>query len=149
VPAGFTVVSAVDADLDRVRELDDALRQDVPGSAGWRNDPATFAEQLSADPQFDPATYLVAIEPSGAYAGLVRIWIRTAGPRLGLIGIRPAHRRRGLAMALLARAFAGLPDRSAGYVVCEVDIANAASTAVMARLGAHRTGHGLELVRRR
>ncbi len=149
LPAGFTVVSAADADLDRIRELDDALRQDVPGSDGWRNDPATFAEQLLADPQFDPATYLIAIDGSGAYAGLVRIWIRPSGPRLGLIAVRREYRRHGLAMALLARSLAGLTDRSVGHVVCEVDVTNTASNAVMARLGARRIGSGLELVHRR
>ena len=89
-----------------------ALRQDVPGSDGWRNDPATFAEQLRADPQFDPATYLIAVDRSGAYAGLVRIWIRTAGPRLGLVAVRPAYRRQGLAMALLAGSPAGRVGRA-------------------------------------
>jgi hypothetical protein len=29
-PAGFVFVSAADCDVDRLRELDDALRQDVP-----------------------------------------------------------------------------------------------------------------------
>jgi RimJ/RimL family protein N-acetyltransferase len=149
LPAGFTVVSAADADLDRVRELDDALRQDVPGSDGWRNDPTTFATELLADPQFDPATYLIAVDASGGYAGLVRIWIRPAGARLGLVAVRPAYRRQGLAMALLARGFAPLTDRSLDHVVCEVDVTNTASNSVMARLGARRSDGGLELVYRR
>jgi hypothetical protein len=33
-PDGFAVISAADADVDRLRELDDALRQDVPGAPG-------------------------------------------------------------------------------------------------------------------
>jgi hypothetical protein len=36
LPAGLDVLSAADAEITRLRLLDDALRQDVPGSAGWR-----------------------------------------------------------------------------------------------------------------
>jgi GNAT superfamily N-acetyltransferase len=45
LPAGLDVVSAADADITRLRLLDDALRQDVPGSEGWRWD----AEQFRAE----------------------------------------------------------------------------------------------------
>ena len=62
LPAGLDVLSAADADITRLRLLDDALRQDVPGSAGWRWDAEQFrAETFS--PFFDPATYLV--RPAG------------------------------------------------------------------------------------
>ena len=95
LPAGLDVLSAADADITRLRLLDDALRQDVPGSAGWRWD----AEQFRAEtfgPFFDPATYLVAVDrASGEYAALVRIWRNRAGPRLGLIATRPVPAARG------------------------------------------------------
>src|SRR6201990_2900029 len=45
LPAGLGVLSAAAADITRLRLLDDALRQDVPGSAGWRWD----AEALRAE----------------------------------------------------------------------------------------------------
>ena len=35
LPAGLDVLSAADADITRLRLLDDALRQDVPGCEGW------------------------------------------------------------------------------------------------------------------
>jgi hypothetical protein len=41
-PAGFGVISAQNADEDRLRLLDDALRQDVPGTDGWQWDAAGF-----------------------------------------------------------------------------------------------------------
>jgi ribosomal protein S18 acetylase RimI-like enzyme len=148
-PASFDVISAVRADVDRWRELDDALRQEVPGAAGWRNDPRQFARQTFDDPEFDPATYLIAVEErSGDYAGLVRVWNRPGSPRLGLIGTLPRYRRRGLAIGLIAEAFGVLHRRGEHEAACEVDEANTASNSLMMLLGARRVGGNLELVRR-
>ena len=48
VPAAITLMSAADADEDRLRQLDDLLRQDVPGADGWHWDPEGFhAETFS------------------------------------------------------------------------------------------------------
>ena len=59
LPAGLDVLSAAAAGITRLRLLDDALRQDVPGCEGWRWDAGEFrAETFS--PFFDPAAYLVA-----------------------------------------------------------------------------------------
>jgi RimJ/RimL family protein N-acetyltransferase len=147
-PAGFDTISAADADVARLMALDDLLRQDVPGSDGWRNDPERFVAQTFGDPQFDPATYLVAVETrTGEYAGLARVWIRPDRPRLGLIGVARPFRRQGLAMALLARTFGVLAARGQREVVCEVDETNVASNTLMAALGARRIGGYLELVR--
>jgi ribosomal protein S18 acetylase RimI-like enzyme len=149
-PGGFAVVSAADADVDRLRKLDEELRQDVPGTAGWRNDPGEFARETFQDPGFDAATYLVAVEDgTGDYAGLVRVWIGRDGrpPRLGLIGVRSAYRGRGLARALMTRAFGVLHERGAPEVVTEVDETNMASNALMASFGARRIGGAVELFR--
>jgi ribosomal protein S18 acetylase RimI-like enzyme len=146
-PAGFGVLSAADADLTRLRLLDDALRQDVPGCEGWRWE----AEQFRAEtfgPFFDPATYLVAVDRAGGqYAGLVRIWRNRHGPRLGLIATLAPYRRRGLARALLGQAFAVLAARGDTSVVCEADDTNAASLALLTGLGARRYGGNVELIR--
>jgi hypothetical protein len=62
-----------------------------------------FRNQTYDAPDFDPATYLVAIEQAtGCYAGLVRVWNRPSGPRLGLLAVGGGDRRRGLAIWLLA-----------------------------------------------
>jgi GNAT superfamily N-acetyltransferase len=148
LPAGLGVVSAADADITRLRLLDDALRQDVPGCQGWRWDTEQFrAETFS--PFFDPATYLVAVDRhSGEYAGLVRIWRNRAGPRLGLVAVLARYRRRGVARALLGQAFAVLAARGDTSVVGEADDANAASVSLLTGLGARRYGGNVELIRR-
>jgi GNAT superfamily N-acetyltransferase len=149
LPTGFAVLSAAEADVDLLRRLDDELRQDVPGVAGWRNEPADFYAQTFESPEFDAATYLVAVEvDTGDYAGLVRVWMTERGPRLGLIGTTAGHRRQGLARALIAKAFSTLHERGDVRVTCEVDHTNTASRALMAQLGARLAGGSVELVRR-
>jgi ribosomal protein S18 acetylase RimI-like enzyme len=148
LPAGLGVLSAADADITRLRRLDDALRQDVPGCAGWRWDAGQFRAETFG-PFFDPATYLVAFDrASGEYAGLVRIWRNRAGPRLGLIATLARYRRRGVARALLGQTFAVLAARGDTSVVGEVDDTNVASLALLTRLGARRYGGNVELIRR-
>ncbi len=147
-PAGMVVISAADADEDELRLLDEALRQDVPGTAGWRWDPADFREETFDSGDFDPATYLIAVDTDSArYAGLVRVWNTPGRPRLGLIGVTRPYRRRGLATALLARAFSVLHQRGQAEVTAEVDDTNTASRALLLGLGARRAGGSAELVR--
>lgn len=147
LPAGLDVLSAADADITRLRRLDDALRQDVPGSEGWRWDAEEFRAETFG-PFFDPATYLVAVDrASGEYAGLVRIWRNRAGPRLGLIATLARYRRRGVARALLGQAFGVLAARGETSVTCEVDDTNVASVSWLTGLGARRYGGNAELIR--
>jgi len=148
VPAGLEVVTADRVDEDLLRELDDELKQDVPGADGWRWDRQGFRKETYDAPDFDPATYLVAIErTSGRYAGLVRVWNRPGGPRLGLIGVGRRCRRRGLARSLLAQAFGVLHDRGKAEVVAEVDVTNTGSNRLLGGLGAWRIGGFIEMVR--
>jgi len=148
LPGGLRLISAADADEDRLRSLDDLLRQDTPGSDGWQWDAAGFhAETFSS--QFDPATYLVAVGSAGEYAGLVRVWNRPETPRLGFIAVTRKHRRTGLARALLARAFGVVHGRGQPQVTAEVDSSNRACLTLMASLGARRTGGTVELIKRR
>src|SRR5262249_18835871 len=130
------------------RRLDDALRQDVPGSEGWQWDAGDFRAETFG-PFFDPATYLVAVDrASGEYAGLVRIWRNRAGPRLGLIATLAPYRRRRVARALLGQAFAVLAARGDTSVTCELDDTNVASVSWLTGLGARRYGGNAELIRR-
>ena len=147
LPTGLDVLSAADADITRLRRLDDALRQDVPGCEGWRWDAEEFRAETFG-PFFDPATYLVAVDTaSGQYAGLVRIWRNRAGPRLGLIAMLAQYRRRGVARALLGRAFTVLAARGDKSVAGEVDDTNVASVSLLTGLGGRRYGGNVELIR--
>jgi ribosomal protein S18 acetylase RimI-like enzyme len=149
-PPGFVLVGADQVAEDRLRALDDTLRQDVPGTDGWRWDEAGFRDETFDSPSFDPTTYLIATErTSGDYAGLVRVWNNFMGPRLGLIAVVPPYHRRGLAKALLAQAFTVLHERGKTEVSAEVDDTNVASTSLLNALGARRTGGSIELIRRR
>jgi ribosomal protein S18 acetylase RimI-like enzyme len=146
VAAGPTIVSADEKELARLARLDDQLRQDVPGTDGWVNEPAEFRDYTFGAPQFDPELYLVAVAGDG-YAGLVRIWPAARVPRLGLIGVLRWHRRRGLATALLRTAFGALARRGIEQVTAEVDTTNLASAALLAGFGARRTGGTIEFRR--
>ena len=147
-PDDVVVISAADAFEDDLRSLDEALREDVPGAAGWKWDPGDFHEE-TFDSQFDPATYLIAVDSaSGAYVGLARVWIGPGIPRLGFIATLAPYRRRGLATMLLARVFRVLHERGSKRVTAEVDDTNVASLSLLTRLGARRTGGSVELVKR-
>jgi RimJ/RimL family protein N-acetyltransferase len=148
-PENIIVISAINADEDDLRLLDDALRQDVPGTSGWKWDPGDFREETFDSPRFDPATYLIAVDmESGEYVGLVHVWNTPGRPRLGLIGVVPSYRRRGLATLLLARVFRTLYQQGKTEVTAEVDDANAASRPLLLRLGARRTGGFVEVIKR-
>jgi ribosomal protein S18 acetylase RimI-like enzyme len=140
-----TIEPADEKESDRLARLDERLRQDVPGSDGWINDPAEF-RAYTFDRHFDPRLYLVAVV-DGDYAGLVRVWRGNRVPRLGLVGVLRWHRRRGLARALLQAAFTPLAERGIELVSAEADATNAPSQALLASLGARRTGGSVELRR--
>lgn len=133
-------------DLDRLRALDDGLRQDVPGTDGWRWTPAGFVEEI-AGPHFHRRLYAVAVEAESAeYVGLCRVWSRGGHPaRLGMIGVVGRWRRRGVAGALLASVLAECARRSTDSITLEIDDRNAASMTLFRSLGAAATGSTLEM----
>jgi ribosomal protein S18 acetylase RimI-like enzyme len=146
-PAGIEIRRADAVDEDGLRELDDALRQDVPGTDGWRWEAADFRDETFASPHFDPAVYLVAVDGT-RYVGIVRVWMRPEGPKLGFIGVSRSHRRRGIARALLSPAFGELVSRGLESVTTAIDETNAASRGLLEGLGARSVGCSVELVRR-
>ena len=147
-PAGVVFVSAIDADEEDLRLLDQALREDVPGSEGWIWDPADFREQTFDSSDFDPATYVVAVDSDSArYIGLTRVWVGRGLPRLGLVAVLPAYRRRGLATAMLGRVFGVLYGRGKAEVTFEIDDTNEASLALLTGAGARRINGIVEFVK--
>lgn len=149
LPDGFDMITAAEADRTRLRELDDLLRQDIPGTGGWQWAADEFDEELT-QPAFDPVVYRLAVHrETGEYAGLARIWLNESGPRLGCIATVREHRREGIARALIAAVFGVLTERGLVSVTTDVDQSNTASQALMRSLGARRTGGWYELVLRR
>jgi ribosomal protein S18 acetylase RimI-like enzyme len=147
LPEDVRLRSAAEVDEDRLRVLDDELRQDVPGTSGWRSTPEEFRDHTFADPDFDPRAYLVAIDDSsGEFVGLVRIWMDPRGSRLGMVGVRREQRRRGIASALIAEALRAVHSKGVTEVTMTVDVTNAASGAIARRLGARRLATNVELV---
>jgi ribosomal protein S18 acetylase RimI-like enzyme len=146
LPPGISVRSAVEVDVDRLRALDDELRGDVPGTSGWRSSPAEFRANTFDDPAFDPATYLVAVaDDSGEYVGLARVWMNPGMPRIGMVGVHQAHRRRGIGAALLVHALTAAGAAGGTRVTTEFDVTNAASRALAEGAGAEVVGAAVEL----
>jgi predicted acetyltransferase len=147
LPGGFRFRSAAEVDEDRLRLLDDELRQDVPGTSGWRSTTEEFRDHTFADPDFDPRTYLVAIDDvSGDYVGLVRIWMGPRGSRLGMVGVRREQRRRGIAFALISEALRAVRSTGVAEVTMTYDLQNDASEAIAERLGGRLLHTVVELV---
>jgi len=147
VPAGVDLVTADQVEPADLAQLDAALREDVPGSDGWHVDVDFFTAQTYESPYYDPSTYVVA-RAEGELVGLARIWNGPQSvPRLGLIGVLTAHRRRGLARAMLAAAFNPLFERGDRVVTAEVDTTNRGSRALLTGLGGQVTGELIELFR--
>lgn len=145
LPEGVDVISPSDADLERLRLLDDELRDDVPGTQGWKWTASAFEDETFG-PQYDPELYAVAVRES-EYVGIARIWKRPDSARLGMIGVVRSERRRGLARGLLAQVFDAVATRGVEGVTTEADDTNTASVKLITRLGARPTGASIELVK--
>lgn len=149
IPDGLALLPADGVDETTLRGLDDQLRNDVPGTQGWVNDPAEFHDFTFNERLFDPETYLVAIDDQRRrFAGLVRIWAVNNRSRVGMLGVARPYRRQGLARALLASALAPIHERGVLDVMAEVDATNAAGLAMIRGIEAVETGSSVVLKRR-
>lgn len=104
VPEGFRIATANEASRTKLLELDNALRNLIPGLDGWECTVADFEAEFEDTPPYAPAAYLVAIAPDDTYGALVRIWRNPTGPRIGMVGVLPQYRHLPLAAKLLHRA---------------------------------------------
>ena len=131
-----------------LRELDDRLRADVPGTKGWLTDPAEFHDYAFDEVHFDRATHLGAVDDGRQqFAGQVRIWANNSRSRLRLVGVARPYRRRGLARRLLASALLPVHERGVDAVMAEVDPSNLAGLALLRGIGAVETGSSMVLRR--
>lgn len=121
------VLPVTEFDPERVAVLDNAIRADIPGTAGWVGTGTQLTHSFD-DADFDPALYLVARHPAtGSLDGLIRVWNRHPEPRLGCIGVTPSWRRTSLALLLLQSVAGTLRDRDVTHITAETDDTNRAS----------------------
>lgn len=91
---------------------------------------AAFAAELTR-----PAARLDVARAGGALAGFACAWLVVEEVQLHVIATAPAHRRAGVASALLAHLFAA--GRAAGCRACTLEVrrGNAAAIALYRRTG--------------
>ena len=108
--------------------------------------PAEIRPRPAWDTIVDPSLYTVAAAPD-RYLGLVRVVTATRQPRIGLIAVRAAEQRRGIARALLSHALGTLHRSGVAAASAEVDESNKAALALFEGIAGRRTGSSLELAR--
>jgi GNAT superfamily N-acetyltransferase len=145
-PPGVTIVPAGAAQDGPLRELDRGVRAEVEATVGWQEMPAEVLPRPVDDTIVDPTKYAVAVE-DGEYVGLIRVVQVTRLPRIGLIAVRAARQRRGIARALLTHSLGVLHQAGIETASAEVNEANEAATALFEGIGARRANSTLELVR--
>lgn len=133
-------------DPHRIDALCRKLRGEIESVDGWHTMPA---ELIAPDPESptDPRTYAVAVR-DGRDVGLLRVSGRAVQPRIGLLAVLAADRRRGIGAALLGEALRALAERGVGEVVTEVDDTRHAARLLLERFSARRVSTVTELVLR-
>lgn len=131
-PAGVAIAPPGD-DLAAVHAVLDAAFAD---HWGHRSEPfEDWAEEQRSAPTFDPAVWLLARDGGAPVAALTAsVW----GERgwIDDLGVLASHRGRGIAAALLHRAFATLADRGCREARLSVDSENSTgATALYERVG--------------
>jgi mycothiol synthase len=110
----------------------------LPDQGGWTS---TDLQARVTQDWFDPAGLFLAVAPDGLIAGFH--WTKLHAPEpLGeiyVLGVRPAHRRHGLARALALWGLAHLADRGATTAMLYVDAGNAPALHLYTQLGFTRT----------
>ena len=91
----------------------------------------TWLEDMTTDEEFDPRLWFLA-ESGGMLVGAVLCWTSAF---VKDVVVRESWRRRGLAEALLLRAFCALATRGATAVELKVEAANRSAVRLYERLG--------------
>jgi ribosomal-protein-alanine N-acetyltransferase len=117
-----TVRLATRADADALAEIH-AAAFETPWKAG---DIRRFAE--------DPGGFALAAEADGGLAGFILCRVLAGEAEVLTLAVRPGHRRRGLARALVEAAL-GLAARTAEAMFLEVALDNAGAVALYAGKG--------------
>ena len=136
---GVTVRGYTEADADELLRVNAAAFAAHPEQGEM--DAANLAERM-AEPWFDPAGLLLAVEHDAAGAGTGRLlgfhWTKQHSPTLGevyVVGIDPAAQGRGLGKLLTLAGLHHLADLGVDEVLLYVESDNAPAIAVYAGLG--------------
>jgi GNAT superfamily N-acetyltransferase len=149
IPSGFSIVSAAVVDEDRLFTLDNTLRQDTPGTDGWRGHRQWFHDEIAEAPPLDASAYLVAVDDgNGEYVGSVRIWRNPTGPRFGLVGVVRQYRTTLIGAALLKQALTAASSWGHDTFTAETSPANTVIHPRMSRVEAESLGQFFQMMRR-
>ena len=147
----FRTVAELAGDAGRDRqlwELDWQLLSDVPmGMAFSRTPLDVWVRQRLQNPQFEPGLSFVALDPAladpltGPYIGVSTLERDPNGDYfIGMTGVLPAYRGRGVAKGLKVQAMRALRQRGGGVIRTLNDPPNVAMLGMNAALGFER-GH--------
>lgn len=123
-PRGYRFLPPTDVDLRSLLELDNCLRQDVPGTDGWQGDADRLRAEMQESPPFDPAGYLVALDNKSRLIGLARVWRNSNGPRFGMVGTLPTHRRTMVGPYLIRSVLTAASTWGSDHFTTETSISN-------------------------
>lgn len=143
--ADVRLVGLDDVAVDDLRDLDERLRGDVPGCDGWRWDPVEFATLMHSESHDDALSRVALLDAEPV--GLVRVWNDRDAPRLGIVGVLPRQRGRGVARRLLAAVVDELADRGEPRLVTEADPDNTPIRRLLDAMGATVTDSYVDMVR--
>lgn len=133
-PTTHRLLSVIDADPTAVVDLDNTLRHDIPGTAGWRGTVTDLREDLDSA-AFEPELYLVAQDDrTGRLDGLIRVWLNETGPRLGCIALRTSVHGTRVTGALIAAVATVLTHRGFREITAETDANNRPAVRLARRL---------------
>ncbi|GIG59276.1 ribosomal-protein-alanine N-acetyltransferase [Longispora fulva] len=145
-PPGVTILPMGQAEEEPLRELDRVVRAEVDATVGWQSMPAEMRTRPDGTlGVIDPSAYVVAVQ-DGEYIGQTRVAVLPRRSRLGLVAVRTAHRRRGLARAMLAEMLGSLHRSGITSVSAEVDDLNKAAITLFESIGAQRVGGAMEML---
>jgi GNAT superfamily N-acetyltransferase len=145
-PPGVTILPMGQAEEGPLCELDRVVRKEVSATDGWESMPTELRTRPDGTVGvIDPSTYVVAAQ-DGEYLGQARVALVPRRSRLGLVAVRAAHRRRGLARAMLAEMLGSLHRSGISSLITEVDDLNKPAMALFEGIGAQHVGDALELL---
>lgn len=145
---GVTILPLGQAGEEPLGELDRLVRDEVSATIGWQATPAEmYARPDGTLGVTDASKHVVAVL-DGRYAGHARIALLPRRSRLGLVAVLAAHRRRGLARAMLAELLGSLHRDGITSVFTEIDDRNTPARALFDGIGAQQVGGAMELLHR-